>query len=71
VIGFNLGFILAGSALIETVFGWPGIGRLLFDSIASRDYPTMMAILLLVSATVVLANLLTDILHRLLDPRIG
>jgi peptide/nickel transport system permease protein len=71
VVGFNLGFILAGSALIETVFGWPGIGRLLFDSIASRDYPTMMAILLLVSATVVLANLLTDIWHRLLDPRIG
>jgi peptide/nickel transport system permease protein len=70
VIGFNLGFILAGSALIETVFGWPGIGRLLFDSIASRDYPTMMAILLLVSTTVVLANLLTDILHRMLDPRV-
>lgn len=71
VIGFNLGFMLAGSALIETVFGWPGIGRLLFESIGSRDYPTMMAILLLVSASVVLANLATDILHRLLDPRVG
>jgi peptide/nickel transport system permease protein len=70
VIGFNLGFVLAGSALIETVFGWPGIGRLLFDSIASRDYPTMLAILLLVSVTVVLANLATDVLHRLLDPRV-
>jgi peptide/nickel transport system permease protein len=70
VIGFNLGFILAGSALIETVFGWPGIGRLLYESISSRDYPTMMAILLLVSASVVLANLATDILHRLLDPRL-
>jgi peptide/nickel transport system permease protein len=70
VIGYNLGFILAGSALIETVFGWPGIGRLLFDSITSRDYPTMMAILLLVSLTVVLANLATDIVHRLLDPRV-
>lgn len=70
VIGFNLGFILAGSALIETVFGWPGIGRLLFESIASRDYPTMLGILLLVSVTVVLANLATDILHRLLDPRL-
>ncbi len=71
VIGFNLGFVLAGSALIETVFGWPGIGRLLFESISSRDYPTMMSILLLVSATVVLANLATDIVHRLLDPRVG
>ncbi len=70
VIGYNLGFVLAGSALIETVFGWPGIGRLLFDSIASRDYPTMMAILLLVSVSVVLANLATDIAHRLLDPRV-
>ncbi len=71
VIGFNLGFVLAGSALIETVFGWPGIGRLLFDSISNRDYPTMMGILLLVSATVVLANLATDIVHRMLDPRVG
>jgi peptide/nickel transport system permease protein len=71
VIGFNLGFVLAGSALIETVFGWPGIGRLLFESIGSRDYPTMLAILLLVSASVVLANLATDIFHRLLDPRVG
>ena len=71
VVGFNLGFLLAGSALIETVFGWPGIGRLLFDSISSRDYPTMLGILLLVSVTVVLANLATDLLHRLLDPRLG
>ncbi len=71
VIGYNLGFILAGSALIETVFGWPGIGRLLFDSITRRDTPVMLAILLMVSVTVVLANLLTDILHRILDPRVG
>lgn len=70
VIGYNLGFILAGSALIETVFGWPGIGLLLFSSISKRDYPTMTAILLLVSITVVLANLLTDIVHALLDPRV-
>jgi peptide/nickel transport system permease protein len=70
VIGYNLGFLLAGSALIETVFGWPGIGRLLFESISSRDYPTMMGILLLVSLTVVLANLATDIVHRLIDPRV-
>ena len=70
VIGYNLGFILAGAALIETVFGWPGIGRLLFESISRRDYPVMTAILLLISATVVLANLLTDILHATLDPRV-
>ncbi|WP_295547636.1 ABC transporter permease [uncultured Pseudacidovorax sp.] len=70
VIGYNLGFVLAGSALIEAVFAWPGIGRLLYESIAKRDYPVMLAILLMVSVTVVLANLLTDILHRLLDPRL-
>jgi peptide/nickel transport system permease protein len=70
VIGYNAGFLLAGSALIETVFGWPGVGRLLFDSIAARDTPTMLAILLMVSATVVVANLITDVAHRLLDRRV-
>jgi peptide/nickel transport system permease protein len=71
VIGYNVGFILAGSALIEAVFAWPGIGRLLFESISKRDYPVMLAILLMVSATVVVANLVTDIVHRLIDPRIA
>ena len=70
VIGYNIGFVLAGSALIEAVFAWPGIGRLLFESISKRDYPVMLAILLMVSITVVLANLLTDIVHRWIDPRI-
>ena len=70
VIGYNVGFILAGSALIEAVFAWPGIGRLLYESISRRDYPVMLAILLMVSTTVVLANLATDIVHRLIDPRI-
>ncbi len=70
VIGYNLGFVLAGSALIETVFGWPGIGRLLYTSISQRDTPVMLAILLLVSASVVVVNLLTDLLHRAIDPRV-
>jgi peptide/nickel transport system permease protein len=70
VIGYNIGFVLAGSALIEAVFAWPGIGRLLYESISKRDYPVMLAILLMVSATVVVANLVTDIVHRLIDPRI-
>jgi len=70
VIGYNVGFVLAGSALIEAVFAWPGIGRLLYESISKRDYPVMLAILLMVSATVVIANLLTDIVHRMIDPRI-
>lgn len=70
VIGYNLGFVLAGAALIETVFGWPGIGRLLFTSISARDYPVMVGILLLISTTVVIANLVTDIIYGLIDPRI-
>lgn len=70
VVGYNFGFIFAGSALIETVFSWPGVGRLLFTSITSRDYPVMTAILLLVSATVVVVNLLTDVLYVAVDPRV-
>ncbi len=52
------------------MFAWPGIGRLLVESISRRDYPVMLAILLMVSTTVVLANLATDIVHRWIDPRI-
>jgi len=70
VIGYNVGFVLAGSALVEAVFAWPGIGRLLYESISKRDYPVMLAILLMVSVTVVIANLATDVIHRLIDPRI-
>lgn len=71
VIGYNAGFVLAGSALIETVFGWPGIGRLLYGSISQRDTPVMLGILLLVSVSVVIANLATDIIHQILDPRVA
>ena len=70
VIGYNLGFVLAGSALVETVYSWPGIGRLLFESIGKRDYPVLTAILLMVSLTVVIANLITDLVQGWLDPRV-
>lgn len=70
VTGYNVGLLIAGSALIETVFAWPGIGRLLFDSITKRDYPVMTGILLMVSFTVVVANLLTDLAYAALDPRV-
>ncbi len=70
VIGYNLGLLIAGSALIETVFSWPGVGRLMFDSITKRDYPVMTGILLFVSLTVVIANLLTDLAYAALDPRV-
>lgn len=68
--GFELGFLAAGSMLVETVFGWPGIGRLLYDSITARDYPVILGVFLIISITVILATLITDILSALFDPRI-
>ena len=69
-IGYNFAFIVAGSALVETVFGWPGIGRLMYDSIYTRDYPVLLGILLFVSVTVIIVNLITDALYAVLDPRV-
>ena len=69
-LGLEVGLLLTGSALVETVFAWPGIGRLLFDSIAARDYPVIQGIFLLVTIFVVAANWLTDVLYSVLDPRI-
>jgi peptide/nickel transport system permease protein len=68
--GFNLGFLLAGSILVETVFAWPGIGRLLFVSISMRDYPVLLGILQLVTLGVIAANLITDVAYAFLDPRV-
>jgi peptide/nickel transport system permease protein len=70
VIGLEMGQILAGTIVTETVFSWPGMGRLMFDSISRRDYPVIMGGFLLAALGVVAANLLTDILYAALDPRI-
>jgi peptide/nickel transport system permease protein len=70
VIGTNVGLLLMGSVLTETVFGWPGLGRLMYEALYGRDYPVLMGIFLLVSVAVVGANLLTDLLYVRLDPRI-
>jgi peptide/nickel transport system permease protein len=70
LIGYNLGFVLAGSALVETVFGWPGMGRLLYDSVFARDSPVLLGIMVTVSLTVVAANLVTDLLYAYFDPRL-
>jgi peptide/nickel transport system permease protein len=70
VIGYNLGFLFAGSALVETVFAWPGVGRLLFEAVLARDYPVLLGVFLVVSVTVIVANLVTDLLYAYLDPRI-
>lgn len=70
VIGGRLGHLLSGAVLVEAVFGWPGIGRLLLSSVQSRDTPIVLGILLLVGVSVVLANVLTDLVYVRLDPRI-
>jgi peptide/nickel transport system permease protein len=70
VVGYNFGALLSGSVLVETVFGWPGIGRLLFDSLTTRDTPTIVAILVIGGAMALVANLATDISYAVLNPRI-
>lgn len=70
VAGIQLGHLLAGAVLVETVFTWPGMGRLMFDGILRRDYPLIMGILIFSSVMVIVANLITDILYGVLDPRI-
>jgi peptide/nickel transport system permease protein len=70
MVGYNFGFALGGSVLVETVFAWPGIGRLLFTSIGARDYPVVMGVFIFMGVAVILANLITDIVYARLDPRI-
>ena len=70
VVGYNFGFALAGTILIETVFAWPGVGRLLYDAITTRDNIVVVGVFLLTAVLVVLVNLLTDIIYGFLDPRI-
>jgi ABC-type dipeptide/oligopeptide/nickel transport system permease component len=70
VIGMEFPNLLAGAVLTETVFAWPGLGRLTFDAIAARDYPLLMGMFIFISALVIVGNLITDIVYAILDPRI-
>lgn len=70
VIGGRLGMLLSGAVLVETVFAWPGLGRLLLSSVQTRDYPVLLGIFLLVSWAVIVANLVTDLTYAWLDPRL-
>lgn len=70
IIGLRFGGLLAGSALIESVFSIPGIGRMMIDGVLMRDYPVVQATVLLISTTFVIINLIVDILYKLVDPRI-
>ena len=68
--GLQVGNLLSGALLVEVVFAWPGIGRLAVDSIFRRDSPTLLGIMIFSSAMVIVANLLTDLVYRIIDPRI-
>lgn len=69
LLGFSLPDILGGAFIVETIFAWPGIGRLGVNAIFSRDYPVIMGIVVFSSILVILSNLLADIINTLLDPR--
>jgi ABC-type dipeptide/oligopeptide/nickel transport system permease component len=71
VAGLQLGYLLGGAVVTETVFAWPGLGRLLVQSILARDFPVVQASVLLLATTFVAINLFTDLVYGLLDPRIS
>ena len=70
LLGLQLGALLAGAVITETVFSWPGVGLLMIEAIQSRDYPVVQACVLLISLSYVIVNLLTDIAYAWADPRI-
>lgn len=70
VVGSRAGHLLAGTVVVEVVFAWPGLGRLLVTSVQARDMPIILGIFFLVATGVVLANLATDLVYRSIDPRI-
>jgi glutathione transport system permease protein len=70
MVGLQFGFLLGGSIVVETVFAWPGLGRLLVDSVSFRDYPVIQAEILLFSLEFILINLIVDVLYALVNPEI-
>jgi dipeptide transport system permease protein len=71
VIGLSISSLMAGAVLTETIFSWPGVGHWLIDSIGRRDYPALQGGVLLISAVVVLVNLIVDLIYGIIDPRIS
>jgi peptide/nickel transport system permease protein len=70
IIGFMVGSLIAGAVVVESVFSWPGVGRLLVVAVANRDLAVVQCVLLLVAATMVTSNLVVDLLYGVLDPRL-
>jgi glutathione transport system permease protein len=70
MMGLQFGFLLGGSIVVEVVFNWPGMGRLLVDSVEMRDYPVIQALVLLFSLEFILINLVVDLLYAVINPTI-
>ena len=70
VVGLSYATLLEGAVLTETVFAWPGIGRLMYEALLQRDYNLLLGIFVVCSAMVLIFNLVTDLVYRLVDPRI-
>ena len=71
IFGLSVGTLLAGTAVIETIFSLPGLGKLVIDSISYRDYPTIQGFVVVMAVIYVLINLITDICYKILDPRVS
>jgi peptide/nickel transport system permease protein len=70
ILGYRMAFILSGTIVIETVFAWPGLGRLFFDAIVQKDLQVVQAIVLLLTGIIVVANIITDLTYAVIDPRV-
>jgi peptide/nickel transport system permease protein len=70
VVALTFGYVLGGAVGVEEVFAWPGMGSLIVDSIADKDYPVLQGVFLVIAACVVIANLIADVLYGILDPRV-
>jgi len=70
IIALTLGYTVGGAIQVETVFSWPGIGRLMFDAVQKRDYPVLQGTFLILAISVIIANLIADLLYAALDPRV-
>jgi peptide/nickel transport system permease protein len=70
MLALDLPYVVTGAVIVETIFSWPGMGRLYYQSAMDRDYPMLMAILILSGALMIFSNLIADLIYGYLDPRI-
>ena len=70
IVGLQFGTLLAGTIVTESIFSWPGIGRLAVQAIGARDYPLLQGCILLIAVSYVVVNLLTDLIYAVVDPRV-